>query len=709
MHTLAVVSVTRFVYTRMTYLEPIFFLVAVSNMAVLQSSNTLCLTALLVVWQPCTALGMIEAIIAGCVGGVGVVVIIITIIVVIVLLLRRRRRQRHFFSDTGAIYENVSRPRTVLPVGAGEETEETRKTNGKKRTTDNALPEMKKRQTSLDVETVSPNAASSTEIPISTLGTYVAQMKKTGSFETEYLKLPSGFTGSYEVSQKPEHNGKNKFTGLYPYDYNRVVLTAFPGDPGSTYINASHVNGYRKDKSYIAAQAPKKQTLKDFWRMVWEQNCGKIVMLTNLVEKTKVKCERYWNTEAPLQAGIYTVTVLREEKRTNWTIRELTVTQKGKRPTKTVLQFHFTVWPDHGVPEVTSLMEFVWRVRKTKSSLQGPLLVHCSAGIGRTGTYISTDYCLDRGQSEQRVDVFGYVSQLRSERKDMIQTHEQYKSVHLALAEAFSMGDTTLSSQKFRERISLSRVFQMGNCSEAKLLRVLNNERKALRNTGKAGQLWVNGRQDHYAAQVLSYLCKHGYVLSEVPSLSSTEGFWKMVEDQESDVVVFLPEASKYLPSVCPERGANHWNSIAVRSRKMVHINNELACRNIQLKAKSNPGVNMNVNVYSTSTSSQLTLQDFPDVINHLDRPRNSEGDSRPMTVVFGPKEKQDAVMFCVISNILQRCIHDDEVEIFNNTRRLSYLFTHDVTKSDLASLYRSVPYQADLDRGSVYVNVSDV
>ncbi|XP_046571689.1 receptor-type tyrosine-protein phosphatase T-like [Haliotis rubra] len=674
-------------------------------MDIMQRSNTLWLLTLVCAWQPCTALGMADAIVAGCVGGI-VLVVIIVIIIVVIVLLRRKRRQRHFFSDTGAIYENVSPTRTVLPLG---DKGEAQKTNGKKRATQRMPEEKKKRQKSMDIETVSPTVASSTEIHISTLGTFVAKMKKAGRFETEYQTLPSGFMGSYEVSKKPEHKGKNKFIGLYPYDYNRVALPAIPGEPGSTYINASHIKGYKNDKSYIAAQAPKEQTLNDFWRMIWEQNCGKIVMLTNLVEKTKVKCERYWNTTKPLQAGVFTVTVAREEKRSHWVIREFMVQNKETRHTKTVLHFHFTAWPDHGVPEVTSLMEFVWGVRKTKSSLQGPLLVHCSAGIGRTGTYISIDYSMDRGQSEQKLDVFGYVSELRAQRKDMIQTHEQYKCVHLALAEAFSMGDTTLSGQKFRERRSQDGMFQIGNCSGAKLLKVLNSERKGSVTTGKGGQLWVNAKQDHYAVYVQSHLSKFGYVVSEVPSVDNAEGFWKMVEDNESDVVVFLPEASKYLPSVCPEGESTDWSSISVRSRKVVLVDNQLTCRNIQLRAESNPNASLNVNVYSTSSSSKLTLSDFPEVIQQLDRPRNAKGDPHPMTVVFGPKEKQVAVMFCVINNILQRCCHDDEVEIVNNIRRLSYLFTHDVTKSDLATLYSIVPCPGDEDMGSVYVNVSDV
>ncbi|XP_041346862.1 uncharacterized protein LOC121366509, partial [Gigantopelta aegis] len=108
-----------------------------------------------------------------------------------------------------------------------------------------------------------------------------------GGFEAEFLKLPSGFKHPYAESQKPQHKGKNRFVGYYPYDNNRVVLSKLPNYPDSDYINASHVDAYNTKDYFIAAQAPREGTVVDFWRMIWEQDCGQIIMLTNFMEAGK--------------------------------------------------------------------------------------------------------------------------------------------------------------------------------------------------------------------------------------------------------------------------------------------------------------------------------------------------------------------------------------------------------------------------------------
>ncbi|XP_046569195.1 tyrosine-protein phosphatase 11-like [Haliotis rubra] len=164
--------------------------------------------------------------------------------------------------------------------------------------------------------------------------------------------------------------------------------------------------GFTMDQAYIAAQAPNRKTVGDFWRMIYEKNLTRIVMLTNLTEAGKVKCVPYWSDTSDLNVDVLTISVTNISHRAHWVFRELKATLKETGESRVFHHFHYTKWPDHGTPEETPLMEFVWRIRKTPNPDNTPLMVHCSAGIGRTGTYIAVDYLLDRAMADQKVDVF---------------------------------------------------------------------------------------------------------------------------------------------------------------------------------------------------------------------------------------------------------------------------------------------------------------
>ncbi|XP_041374119.1 receptor-type tyrosine-protein phosphatase epsilon-like [Gigantopelta aegis] len=216
--------------------------------------------------------------------------------------------------------------------------------------------------------------------------------RQPGGFEAEFIKLPSGLTHPYTDSQIRDNKLKNKYNSYYPYDNNRVKLRALSNVPHSDYINASYVDSHEKQNYFIAAQAPTKVTLTDFWRMIWEQNCGQIIMLTNLVEAGKNKCKPYWDDSGSMDVGYFDVVVTEITDRADYTIRKIQVTQKKSKKCKAFDHYHFTSWPDHGVPKVLDLLEFFWLTRETPPSHPGPVLVHCSAGIGRTGTYIALHY-----------------------------------------------------------------------------------------------------------------------------------------------------------------------------------------------------------------------------------------------------------------------------------------------------------------------------
>ncbi|XP_044211802.1 receptor-type tyrosine-protein phosphatase beta-like isoform X1 [Thunnus albacares] len=233
----------------------------------------------------------------------------------------------------------------------------------------------------------------------------------------------------------PENRGKNRYNNILPYDSTRVKLSYVDDDPCSDYINASYIPGNNFRREYIATQGPLPGTKDDFWKMVWEQNVHNIVMVTQCVEKGRVKCDHYWPFDQdPLYYGDLIVQMLSESVLPEWTIREFKICSEEQLSfTRLVRQFHYTVWPDHGVPETTqSLIQFVRTVRDyvNRTPGSGPTVVHCSAGVGRTGTFIVLDRVLQQMDTKDSLDIYGSVFDLRLHRSHMVQTECQYAYLH---------------------------------------------------------------------------------------------------------------------------------------------------------------------------------------------------------------------------------------------------------------------------------------
>ncbi|XP_077450252.1 receptor-type tyrosine-protein phosphatase beta [Stigmatopora argus] len=252
------------------------------------------------------------------------------------------------------------------------------------------------------------------------------------SEEFEDLK-DVGRSQTVEVSRVPENRGKNRYNNILPYDSTRVKLSCQDDDSGSDYINASYIPGSNSRREYVATQGPLPATKDDFWRMLWEQGVRTVVMVTQCVEKGRVKCDQYWpaHREA-LFYGELAVQTTSESVLPEWTVRDFRVSSESGGA-RAVRHFHFTVWPDHGVPESThSLVQFVRTVRDfaDRSAGAGPTVVHCSAGVGRTGTFIALDRLLQQLDAKGGVDVYGCVFDLRLHRQHMVQTEGQYAFLH---------------------------------------------------------------------------------------------------------------------------------------------------------------------------------------------------------------------------------------------------------------------------------------
>ncbi|XP_048244185.1 uncharacterized protein LOC124125214 [Haliotis rufescens] len=314
-------------------------------------------------------------------------------------------------------------------------------------------------------------------IPLSSLEARVREIENHP--QEAFERLPDGFVHSYGESQKAGNKGKNRFKGYYPYDYNRVVLHDDSDGCRGDYINASYLDGYKTDNRYIAAQGPyKSDIVEDFWRMIWQEGCTSIVMVTGLVEAGKVKCLQYWPSEkGPEKFGDVMVTVETETRLANYTITKLAVENEKESERRDIYHLHFTSWPDHGVPDTAALLDFMWRVKVISGQQTEPIIVHCSAGIGRTGTYIAIECLVEQAKTEGVVDVVSFVSNMRGQRKNMIQTKEQYLFVYQAVARAVTEGDTSLDSDVIRE-MNLDHVsdFAIGNRTVQQHIKILQSE-----------------------------------------------------------------------------------------------------------------------------------------------------------------------------------------------------------------------------------------
>nr|XP_013803302.1 PREDICTED: receptor-type tyrosine-protein phosphatase O isoform X2 [Apteryx mantelli mantelli] len=264
---------------------------------------------------------------------------------------------------------------------------------------------------------------------------YIKDMAKDSdykfSLQFEELKL-IGLDIPHFAADLPMNRCKNRYTNILPYDFSRVRLVSMNEEEGSDYINANYIPGYNSPQEYIATQGPLPETRNDFWKMVLQQKSQIIVMLTQCNEKRRVKCDHYWPfTEDPIAYGDITVEMLSEEEHTDWVYRNFRISYADE--VQDVMHFNYTAWPDHGVPTTNaaeSILQFVQVVRQKSAKSKGPIIIHCSAGVGRTGTFIALDRLLQHIRDHEFVDVLGLVSDMRSYRMSMVQTEEQYIFIH---------------------------------------------------------------------------------------------------------------------------------------------------------------------------------------------------------------------------------------------------------------------------------------
>nr|WBW70117.1 venom protein [Lampona murina] len=279
----------------------------------------------------------------------------------------------------------------------------------------------------------------------------------------EFQSIPGGQRRPWTVAELPQNIKKNRYEDeLLAYDHSRVVLKTLPDDPDSDYINANFIDGSNSEREYIATQGPLPNTIGDFWRMVVQQNATRIIMLANLVEHGKVKVSKYW----PDTNGTYgqcEIVKIQESSipRLDIVIRTFSIKRPGIDRPHIVRHFHFTGWPDLGVPtDRFPIIAILKLARLYDPESKSPLVVHCSAGIGRTGTLILTDSMIKKvhEQDEARedgedviVDFQKRLDHMRTLRPDVVEKKEQYVFAHQAVNDVFNVPETQDKLKELKE------------------------------------------------------------------------------------------------------------------------------------------------------------------------------------------------------------------------------------------------------------------
>lgn len=430
-------------------------------------------------------------------------------------------------------------------------------------------------------------------VPLEDLERYVAAMKESGGFLEQLNTLKTGQLKPWTVGQWAENKNKNRYSDLLPYDDTRVILHPLKNDPHSDYINANYICGYDKPKAYICTQGPVEKTVVDFWRMIWQEEITKFIMAANLVEDGKRKVERYW-PETCCKYGDVLVTLVSEEVFVDYTIRVFKIHKSGAATKRMVKQFHFTAWPDHGVPAYPlSLMEVLDLAKAHAPSSKAPLLLHCSAGVGRTGTIVLLDTALAMARAEKRVDVMGLLYKLRQQRVNLVETVEQYQFVHEALLERL-FGESTRKPQELlvpyfhrirQEKpdckktdleLQYERLKQLSPpLSEDACKFALTNENR-LKNRSieilpdDAGRLVLGaGASSIYINAVYAngYAKRKQYIATQYPLLITVEDFWQLVYDVGSQTIVLLNDIDAKddsCPHFWPQTGCMHHRHLRI-------------------------------------------------------------------------------------------------------------------------------------------------
>ncbi|XP_060802396.1 tyrosine-protein phosphatase Lar isoform X2 [Amyelois transitella] len=548
-----------------------------------------------------------------------------------------------------------------------------------------------------------PAMISHPPIPISELAEHIERLKSNDNlkFSQEYESIEPGQQFTWDHSNMEVNKPKNRYANVIAYDHSRVILQPIDGILGSDYINANYCDGYRKHNAYVATQGPLQETFTDFWRMCWELRTSTIVMMTKLEERTRIKCDQYWPSRGSETYGMMTVTIAEVQELATYCIRTFQVTRNGGAERREIKQLQFTAWPDHGVPDHPApFLQFLRRVRALNPPDAGPLVVHCSAGVGRTGCFIVIDSMLERARHERTVDIYGHVTCLRAQRNYMVQTEDQYIFIHDALLEAVVCGDTEVPARNLHAHIQkLMRVDSIENitgmelefkklanmkadssrfvsaslpCNKHKnrLVHILPYESSRVCLTPRDGSDYIN------ASFVDGYRYRSAYIATQGPLPDTTDDFWRMLWEHNSTIIVMLTK----LKEMGREKCHQYWPSD--RSvRYQCFVVDPIAEYNMpqyilrEFKVTdARDGASRTVRQFQFTDWPEQGVpksgEGFIDFLGQVHKTKEQFGQDGPITVHCSAGVGRTGV-FITLSTVLERMQYEGVVDVFQTVRTL--------------------------------------
>ncbi|KAJ6635524.1 Tyrosine-protein phosphatase 69D [Pseudolycoriella hygida] len=424
---------------------------------------------------------------------------------------------------------------------------------------------------------------------------YINRHKDTDyGFLREYEMLPNRFNDrTTKHSDAKENAFKNRYPDIKAYDQTRVRLAERNGTIGSDYINANFVLGYKERKKFICAQGPMDSTVNDFWRMIWEQHLEIIVMLTNLEEYNKAKCSKYWpeKVDDSTKFGEITVTFLEEQRYSDYLIRDLRVTRRYNNETnedeeRHITQYHYLVWKDFMAPEHPhGIIKFIRQINSVYSLQRGPILVHCSAGVGRTGTLVALDSLMQQLDDEGQVSIYNTVCDMRHQRNFLVQSLKQYIFLYRALLDIAQFGNTELPAKELSAAVDNLKARPPDSKEQCKLeiefekIKSITDESNKTCAIGSGEENRCKNRselvipfdrnrvilnpvpgRDHStyinASFIEGYDNSESFIITQDPLEETIADFWRMVSEQGINTIVMISEIGDG-PKKCPRYWAD--------------------------------------------------------------------------------------------------------------------------------------------------------
>ncbi|XP_065938709.1 receptor-type tyrosine-protein phosphatase alpha isoform X2 [Magallana gigas] len=513
-------------------------------------------------------------------------------------------------------------------------------------------------------------------------------------FTEEFNSIPYGEQSDINctVGKLLQNIPKNRFKTTFPYDHSRVVLqSSTDGD----YINANYIKNTDDDVAYIASQGPKPKTVGDFWQMVWQENVFVIAMVTNLKEGKKIKCERYWplsgNNKMLLET--FTIQMLSEKAYANFAIHHLKLINRKTHEIRLITHLQYTSWPDHGTPNPLELLDFYRYVSKAmEQNSKEKLIVHCSAGIGRTGTFIALDALHRQGVKKGKINIVEYVHTMREDRMNMIQNQSQYKFLYRVLYESFRTGShlwprnnfvqevgTEMQTDKavnlsnlrreFKDLESLKKTFDETETQIGLQNSYLNMTQNVLPADNMRTILSspATGRGSYYNAVPFSSFTTKGCIIAgQYPVQGAGIDLIRLLVDQDCSSLVLtyplseIPHSAEWFP----KSSINYRVEISPSTKLTVDVNKQT----IKIKDQSNDSWRK-ISMYEIKAWNE----NLPHVLLYTIGSVRSRDhvDQNNKLVVLSRDGASRCGEFCAVYNAIQQLQQDQEVDMFTIVRQL--------------------------------------